>query len=938
MDITSPKARRDALTIISFLKGIIIRIITKRDFSREHLPYPDRSRIHRVSLAGTTINSEVTRLLLSFLIDTGASLSIIPASAAERKQSGHNNLRAANGTPIECFGCKNLTCSLGLQRDLTWKFIVAAVDQPIIGADFLTHFGLVVDLKNKRIRDEHTNRTWGLTTITVSSSLHSIGVALNPACEYESILAEYPALTNPNFVIKESPIRTEHHILTTGPPVYPRARRLPPDRLEAAKKEFQQMLDAGTIRISKSPWASPLLLVPKSNGEFRPCGDYRRLNAVTTPDRFPIPHLQDFSANLHGHGVGLIIKNALNWKLEEICVGNELESEDILVGRLYRLDCSYHVAAKCSSVSSDDLLWHKRFCHLGFDNLKKLKSLDLVRGFDCSLGNENIFCENCCDGKSHRLPFSRVDQRKVRKPLELIHSDVCGKINPSSLGGGSYFVTFIDDYSRYTLVYIIKNKSDVFGVFTEFKALVENHYDHKIKILRTDNGGEYVSTDFERFLKVNGIVHQKTVPKTPEQNEVAERMNRTVLEAVRAMLADSKLPKTLWAEAVSTAVYVKNRSPTSAHKNLTPYQALNGHKPNVQHFRTFGCMAYAHVPKDEREKLDSKSKTCVLLGYGSGTKGYRLYDFNAKRVLLRRDVVFNESQFISFEKEPSKEIECVPWSFPQEEKHEDSEGELELRRSTRNRAAPDRFGKWVCFAQDKFDVPVNVEEALHGPESKLWKAAMEEEMASMNINNVWSLVECPKNEKPIRCKWIFKKKTGPDGNVCSYKARLVAQGYAQKFGVDYDETFSPVVRFESVRAVLALAAKHNLQLHHMDVATAFLNGELSEEIYLTQPEGFVSEGNENLVCRLNKSLYGLKQSPKCWNTALDGNLKQLGFKQSKNDACIYTRVSNKGLCIIAVYVDDIIIASDCLDEINEVKSCLSAKYKMKYLGKLWHYV
>ncbi|KAF2349145.1 Zinc finger CCHC-type [Trinorchestia longiramus] len=134
---------------------------------------------------------------------------------------------------------------------------------------------------------------------------------------------------------------------------------------------------------------------------------------------------------------------------------------------------------------------------------------------------------------------------------------------------------------------------------------------------------------------------------------------------------------------------------TSAQKNLTPYQALNGQKPNVQHFRTFGCMAYAHVPKDEREKLDSKSKTCVLLGYGSGTKGYKLYDFNAKKILLSRDVVFNESQFMSFEKEPSKEIECAPWSFPQEEKHEDSAGELELRRSTRNRAAPDRFGGWV---------------------------------------------------------------------------------------------------------------------------------------------------------------------------------------------------------------------------------------------------
>ncbi|KAF2353386.1 Integrase catalytic core [Trinorchestia longiramus] len=491
---------------------------------------------------------------------------------------------------------------------------------------------------------------------------------------------------------------------------------------------------------------------------------------------------------------------------------------------------------------------------------------------------------------------------------------------------------------QYTWMYIIKNKSDIFVVFTEFKALVENHYDHKIKILGTDNGGEYVSTDFKRFLKVNGIVHQKTVPKTPEENGVAERMNRTILEAVRAMLSDSKLPKTFWAVAVSTAVYVKNRSPTSAHKNLTPYQALNGHKPNVQHLRTFGCMAYAHVPKDEREKLDSKSKTCGLLGYGRGTKGFRLYNFNAKRILLSIDVIFNESQFMSFEKEPSKEIECVPCSLPQEEKHEDSEEELELRRSIRSRPAPDRFAEWVCFAQDKFDIPANVEEALHGPESKLWKAAIEEEMASMNINNVWSLAQCPKNKKPIRCKWIFKKKTGPDGNVCSYKARLVAQGYAQKFGVDYDETFSPVVRFESVRAVLALAAKHNLQLHHMDVATALLNGELSEEIYLTQPEGFVSEGNENRVCKLNKSLYGLKQSSKCWNTALDGHLNQLGFKQFKTDAYIYTHVSNKGLCIIVVYVDDIIIESDCIDEINKVKSCLSGKYKMKDLGKLSYFL
>ncbi|KAF2351235.1 Reverse transcriptase RNA-dependent DNA polymerase [Trinorchestia longiramus] len=169
----------------------------------------------------------------------------------------------------------------------------------------------------------------------------------------------------------------------------------------------------------------------------------------------------------------------------------------------------------------------------------------------------------------------------------------------------------------------------------------------------------------------------------------------------------------------------------------------------------------------------------------------------------------------------SEKLLCVPCFFPQEEKHEDSEGELVLRCSTRNRAAPDRYGEWVCLAQDKIDIPAYTEEALHGPDSKLWKAAMEEKMASMDTN--WSLVECPKNKKPIRCKWIFIKKTGPDESVCSYKARFVAQGHAQKLGVDYDETFSPVlddlVVNEDNQSTICLAQnpKYHGKSKHIDI-------------------------------------------------------------------------------------------------------------------------
>ena len=213
--------------------------------------------------------------------------------------------------------------------------------------------------------------------------------------------------------------------------------------------------------------------------------------------------------------------------------------------------------------------------------MRKLIDESLVKGVDCKVTKDSFICNNCCDGKNHRVPFPVSEDNRKRKVFDLIHSDICGKIIPGSLGGGCYFVTFIDDASRYTWVYILKKKSEVFNTFKNWKALVENMYDKKIKVFRTDNGGEYTSAEFESYLREEGIRHEKTCPKTPGQNGVVERMNRTVVEAVRCMLSDSKLPKTFWAEALSTAVYVRNRSPTVALKDMTPYEALNGHKPNV---------------------------------------------------------------------------------------------------------------------------------------------------------------------------------------------------------------------------------------------------------------------------------------------------------------------------------------------------------------------
>ena len=186
-------------------------------------------------------------------------------------------------------------------------------------------------------------------------------------------------------------------------------------------------------------------------------------------------------------------------------------------------------------------------------------------------------------------------------------------------------------------------------------------------------------------------------------------------------------------------------------------------------------------------------------------------------------------------------------------------------------------------------------------------------------------------------KWVFKQKTDAEGSVVRHKARLVAQGYSQKFGLDYDETFCPVVRFESIRTVIALAAQHELQLQQMDVMTAFLNGKLQEEVYMKQPEGFVAQGKENLVCRLKRSIYGLKQSPRCWNTVLNRKLQEMGFAQTAGDPCIYTSLQGE-MFIIAVYVDDILLAGKSDERMTKVKKALARQFDLKDMGELHHFL
>lgn len=232
-------------------------------------------------------------------------------------------------------------------------------------------------------------------------------------------------------------------------------------------------------------------------------------------------------------------------------------------------------------------------------------------------------CIACIEGKQSRLPFPKKSYTRASEKVGLIHSDLCGPMSVSSFSGARYLLTFIDDFTRMTFGYFIKTKDEVLPVFKIFKTLVENQANLKIKILRSDNGREYVNKQFQIYLQEHGIEHQTTVPYSPQQNGVAERANRTIMESGRCMLQDAGLDRRFWAEALNTSIFIKNKSPSKAVRGTTPEEKWSGNKVNLSNLRIFGCAAYSMIPKEKRKKLDAKSKLYIFVGYCGESKGYR---------------------------------------------------------------------------------------------------------------------------------------------------------------------------------------------------------------------------------------------------------------------------------------------------------------------------
>ena len=640
-------------------------------------------------------------------------------------------------------------------------------------------------------------------------------------------------------------------------------------------------------------------------------------------------------------GFCLTIKdNACTLSLNDMIYGRAIS-----INGIYILDQSrevYHVNAKRLKSGDKDqsYLWHCRLGHINDQRLVKLIKSGTLAPFDFEPYGT---CESCLLGKMTRPSFLGKGER-ASDLLGLIHTDVCGPMSVTARDGSSYFITFTDDLSRYGYVYLMKHKSEALDKFKEFQNRVENQLNRKIKALRSDRGGEYLSLEFDEHLKDCGIVSQLTPPGTPQLNGVSERRNRTLLDMVRSMMSQTVLPDSLWGFALQSAALILNRSPTKS-SDKTPYEAWKGMVPDLSFLRVWGCEAYVKVRPDD--KLAPRSDKCYFVGYPKGSFGHYFYSPREHRVFVACKAVFLEKEFLE-KRQSGRNFELSEVQEPQTDQVLEDEGPSELgsslvpsepRRSGRTSHPPDRYlgmiegsGEGLVLFLENNE-PVSYKAALACPNSKHWLGAMQSEMDSMSENQVWDLVDLPEKVRPLQCKWIFKIKNGLDGRPEVFKARLVAKGFTQVHGLHYDETFAPVAMLRSIRIILAIAAFHDYEIWQMDVKTAFLNGILEEEVYMVQPEGFVDPKNPKMVCKLKRSIYGLKQASRSWNHRFDHVIKQNGFTRSVEEPCLYMKFSGSKVAFLVLYVDDILLIGNDVPMLASVKEFLGNQFQMKDLGE-----
>nr|GEV76449.1 Gag-Pol polyprotein [Tanacetum cinerariifolium] len=605
------------------------------------------------------------------------------------------------------------------------------------------------------------------------------------------------------------------------------------------------------------------------------------------------------------------------------CFVRNIEGVDLLKGdrstNLYTINL--HEMASASPIclmdrasSTKSWLWHQCLSHLNFDTINDLDRNDLISGLPKFKSNKEHLCPSCEQGKSKRASHPPKPVPNSRQRLHLLHMDLCGPMIIASINGKRYVLVIVDDYSHYTWSPVI--------------------------IIRTDNGTEFKNQVLKEYFDTVGIYHQMSSVRTPQQNGVVERKNRTLVEAARTMLIFSRTPLFLWAEVIATACFTQNRSIIYRPFNKTPYDLINGRKPDISFLHVFGALCYPKNDPEDIGKLGAKCDIGFFIGYSADSCAYKIYNRRTKKIMETMNPAqepqvrqtstastsiadtaptpTNSSSHVTNIPITSQDVDELnpnamfdgntfvnPFANPSTSAAESSSSQNvdPSNMHTFYQPYPHEF-QWTK------DHPLeqNVKEAMTDP---AWIDSIQEELLQFKRLNVWVLVPASDNISPLTLKWLFKNKHDEEQTVIRNKSRLVVRGYRQEEGINFEEFFTPVARMEAIMIFLAYAAHKSFSVCQMDVKTAFLHGSLKEDVYVCQPEGFVDADHPIHVYKLKKALYGLKQAPRAW--------------RFHND-----------ILVVQVYVDDIIFGSTHPrnPEKYEIESCDPIGTPMEIKDKL----
>ncbi|GJW84561.1 ribonuclease H-like domain-containing protein [Tanacetum coccineum] len=606
----------------------------------------------------------------------------------------------------------------------------------------------------------------------------------------------------------------------------------------------------------------------------------------------------------------------------------------------------------------------------------------------------------------------------------------------------------INNLVKENLVFFLTTKDETSEILKNFIKEVENLVDKKVKIIRSDNGTEFKNKVMDDFCREKGIKREYSVARTPQQNGVAERKNRTLIKAARTMLADSKLPTTFWAEAVSTACYVQNRVLIVKPHNKTPYELFRGIKPAIGFMKPFGCHVTILNTLDKLGKFDGKSDEGFFVGYSLSSKAFRVYNIRTRKVQENLHIGFLENK-------PMIEGNGPKWLFDldsliqsmnyvpvvdasyfddasprsvadaqiqdqnglhdeiddSEKTYDDSSlqnnGTVDQQVNTArpevntgsrevstvvsevNTATPEDLLGPSPTSEDiqvedqeiklgnippSYAVPTTPHTRIHKDhpidhvigdvqsyvQTRRMKTSYSEKgflsaiyegkshqifiqscglfplsgRTKNGVSQVWILVDLPKGHRAIGTKWVYRNKKDERGIVIRNKARLVAQGHTQEEGIDYDEVFAPVARIEAIRIFLAYASYMGFMVYQMDVKSAFLYGQIEEEVYVCQPPGFEDPDHPNKVYKVVKALYGLHQAPRAWYDTLANYLLCNGFERGKIDQTLFIKRHKGHILLVQIYVDDIIFGSTKKELCDEFEKLMKDKFQMSSMGEL----